>query len=152
MVHLMDDLVLQVPGEDQDVVGPGLIDCLDRTDRDVHAGGEAAVLVGVSVDREVEEIGSDSAIVEERIALAGRTVPADPFALVLGRDQERKEVAFRPPCLFAEGRVCRHLHQPVPLLAVQEFGHAVFYRPTAALVGEVDAERTAVRRQLLDVD
>jgi hypothetical protein len=96
MVHLVDDLVLQVPGKDQDVVGLSLVDRLDRMDRNVHARREAAVLIGVSVDREVEEVGADGAIVEERVALAGRAVAADPLALVLGADQERKQVAFRP--------------------------------------------------------
>ena len=30
VAHLRDDLVLQVPGQDEDVVGLGLVDRLDR--------------------------------------------------------------------------------------------------------------------------
>ena len=81
MAHLRDDLVLQVPGQDQDVVGLGLVDRLDRLDRNVHARREAAVLVGIAVDREVEEVGADAAVVEQRVALARRAVAADRLAL-----------------------------------------------------------------------
>ncbi len=91
VVHLLDDLVLEVPRQDQDVVRLSLVDRIDRPDRNVHARREAAVLVGVAIDREVEEVGSDGAIVEQRVALARRAISADRFAFVLGRDQETRE-------------------------------------------------------------
>ena len=43
----------------------------------MHARREAAVLVGIAVDGEVEEVGADAAVVEQRVALARRAVAAD---------------------------------------------------------------------------
>src|SRR5215207_10053662 len=74
VTHLLDDLVLEVPRQDQDVVGLELVERLDRMDRDVHAGGEPAVLVRVAIDRELEEVGADPAIVQKRVALARRAI------------------------------------------------------------------------------
>jgi hypothetical protein len=46
------------------------------------------MLVGVTIDSEVQEVGADAAIVEKRIALAGGAVAADPLALILGSNQK----------------------------------------------------------------
>ena len=77
VAHLLDDLVLEVPRQDQDVVGLERVDRVDRMDRDVHAGREPAVLVRVAIDRELEEVGADPAVVQKRVALARRAVAAD---------------------------------------------------------------------------
>ena len=75
----------------------------------MHARREAAVLVGIAVDGEVEEVGADAAVVEQRVALARRAVAADRLALVLGRDQERQELALRASHLLGERRVGRNV-------------------------------------------
>src|SRR5689334_10452993 len=62
--ELGDDLVLEVPGKDEDVVGPRLPQALGRVDRDVGTGREAAVLVWIAVDGVVDEVGPDPAVVE----------------------------------------------------------------------------------------
>ena len=40
-------------------------------DRDMRARREAAMLVGIAVDQEVQEVGADAAIVQQRVALPG---------------------------------------------------------------------------------
>ena len=153
VAHLLDDLVLQVPGQDQDVVGPGLVDRLDRLDRDVHARREAAVLVGVAVDREVEEVGADAAVVEQRVALAGRAVAADPLALLLGRDQERQQLALGALHLLGEARVGRRARAKPSSRSRASSSPTRGDRPVRGVgVREIDAQRAAVRRQLLDVE
>jgi hypothetical protein len=104
VAHLVDDLVLEVPGQDQQVIGLGLVDGLDGLDRDVHARREAPVLVGIAVDRKVDEVGADAAVVQKRVALAGRAVGADALALLLAGDQKRQEIALGPAHLLAEPR------------------------------------------------
>ena len=94
MAHLAHDFGLQVPRQDEQIVGPCLIDGLDRMDGNVHAGREAAVLIRIAIDREVEEILADAAIVEQRVALPGRAVAADPLALSLQVDQRGEQIAF----------------------------------------------------------
>src|SRR6478735_8802949 len=68
--QLGDELVAQVPGQDQHVVGFVLGDLLGRQDRDAGARGEPAVLVGVAVDGVSKQVGPDPAVVEQRVALA----------------------------------------------------------------------------------
>ena len=55
----------------------------------MHAGRVAAVLVRVSIDREVEEVSADPAIIEQGIALTWRAIASDALAIVLGGDENR---------------------------------------------------------------
>ena len=150
-----DDLVLQVPGQDQDVVGLGLVDGLDRLDRDVRARREAAVLVGVAVDGEVEEVGADAAVVEQRVALARRAVAArSRLPCSLRGDQEREQLALgRVAPARRSARRCSMSSKPLALSRAAQLAHARRDRPCAELgVREIDAQRAAVRRELLDVE
>src|SRR5688500_11537440 len=69
--ELCRDLVLQIPREDQHVVGTSFPQRLDRQYRNVDTGAEPALLVRVAVDHEVDEVGSDTAVIEHGHALAG---------------------------------------------------------------------------------
>src|SRR4051794_34481442 len=75
--ELRPDLGAKVPGQDHDDVRAGVVERLWWSDRDVHPGCEAAVLVGVAVNREREEVGPDPAVVEEGVRLARGTVGGD---------------------------------------------------------------------------
>src|SRR5262249_43335995 len=75
--HLLDDLRLEVPGKYEHIVGLRPLDLLGRSDRDVRSGEIPALLVRAAIDGVVEEIGSDSAVVEQRVALAWSTVADD---------------------------------------------------------------------------
>src|SRR4026208_1553620 len=77
MAHLLHDFILEVPRQDQDVVRLGLVDRFHREDRNVHARRVAAVLVRVAIDREIQEIGADNGVVEERGALSRGAAGAD---------------------------------------------------------------------------
>ena len=144
VAHLVDDLVLQVPGQDEDVVGLGLVDGLDRLDRDVHAGREAAVLVGIAVDREVEEVGADAAVVEQRVALARRAVAADASCPAPWRDQERQQVALGAAHLLGEARIGLDLEEAALDLVLEQLADA---RRWPARGGGVRRDRPAASRR-----
>jgi len=74
--ELLDDLLLEVPREDEHDVGAGLADRVGRMDRDVGAGEEVALLVGVEVGRVVDQVRRDPAVVEQGVAL-GRSAVGD---------------------------------------------------------------------------
>src|SRR3954453_13114890 len=61
---LAHDLVLEVPGQDQEVVRPGLLDNRGGLDRQANAGDPAALLEGVAIDHVVQEVRTDAGIVE----------------------------------------------------------------------------------------
>src|SRR5262245_6850594 len=62
--QLTGDLVDQIPRQNEDVVRLRFQDLLRREDRDVRPRREQPVLVRVAVDRVIEEIAPDSAVVE----------------------------------------------------------------------------------------
>ena len=68
---------LEVPGEQQHVVRLVLEQRLGRQDRQVRAGHEQALLVHVAVDDEVDEVGADADVVEQRGALGRGAVGGD---------------------------------------------------------------------------
>ena len=68
-----------------------MLERLGMADRDVGAGQELALLVGVAVDRELEQVGADAAVVEQRVALAGGAVAGDALAVAAALDQELEQ-------------------------------------------------------------
>src|SRR4051794_18434406 len=60
----------------------------------MHAGRIAAMLVRVTVHREIEKIRADAAVVQKRVALTGSTVATKPGPLLLAFDQEGQKLTF----------------------------------------------------------
>ena len=71
---LREDLVGEVPGQEQAVVGLLGEQVLDRADRLVRAGHVHALLPRVAVDHGLDELGADADGVDERAALGRRAV------------------------------------------------------------------------------
>src|SRR5262245_58335456 len=94
MAHLLHDLLLEVPRKDQDVVGLGVVDRLDRVDGDVHAGRVAPMLVRVAIDGEVQEIGADGGVVEQSVTFARGAIATDALPFLLGFDENGKKLAL----------------------------------------------------------
>src|SRR5262249_56782222 len=110
-------------------------------------------LVRVAVDREIEEIAADAAVVEEGVALAGRAVAGDALSRALRRDEQLEKLALGLPHLFLERGVDGHVAVAEPLLARAQRVHPL--ADGAARVhgrAHVDAQRAAVGPQLLDVE
>ena len=105
--HARHDLVADVPGQDQHVVGPGLQDPLRRVHRDAGAGQEPPLLVRADVDRVVEQIGLDAAEVQERVALGRRAVADHGLAGLAGLHQEAQQRALAAVDLLGEVAVAR---------------------------------------------
>ena len=76
MAHLRNDLILQIPRQNKDIVRTGLVDRGNRINWNMHSRRIAAVLVWIAVHSEVEEISTDSTVVEQGIAFAGSTISA----------------------------------------------------------------------------
>src|SRR5271170_1166699 len=91
---LLHDFIFEIPGENQQVIWPGFPDAIRGVDRDVRPWQEFPLLVRAAVDRIVEKIGSNPAIIQQRIPFARSAVARDLFPRTLGLDQEFKEFAF----------------------------------------------------------
>src|SRR5260221_14540399 len=93
MAHLRDHLVLDVPRQDQHVVGPGIADMLGGENRDVRSGQELALLVRAAVDRVLQLARAQPAVVEQRIAFGWRAVTDHALALAPGTFDELEQRA-----------------------------------------------------------
>ena len=150
--ELLGELVAQVPGQDQHVVGLVLGDPLRREDRDPGAGGEPAVLVGVAVDRVRQQVGPDAAVVEQRVALAGGAVADHLLARAARVDEKRHEVVAHPRDGLGEPVVARSGVQARLLLGGQHVAHGLAGLARDLARPRPHPDRAAVGGQELDVD
>ena len=65
-----------------------------RQDWDAGAGRVVALLVGVGVDREGEEVGADAAVVKQGVPFTRRAVAGDALSLSLRGDEEVEKIAL----------------------------------------------------------
>src|SRR4051812_33166118 len=105
MAHLPDNLLLQIPRQDENVVRLRRVDRLHGKNRNMHPGRKLPVLVGIPIDSEIEKVSSNPAIVEERIALARSSISADSLTGLFDPDQQRQEAALGLPHLVRKRSV-----------------------------------------------
>ena len=150
---MFHDLLFQVPGQDQQVVRPGLPDPLRGVNRDVGAGRELPLLVGVPIDGVVEEVRPDAAVVQKRVALAGSAVARDGLALSTDPNQELQKLSLGLLDLLSEGEVGLQPPEARPLLLLFQSRDSRPYRLRPVLgVAPEDAQGSPVGGQLLDVE
>jgi hypothetical protein len=70
------------------------------------------VLVGIPVNGEIEEIGSDPAEIEQGVAFARRTIAANALAFRLKHDQDRQQISLGGPNPICEVRMAERLSKP----------------------------------------
>src|SRR5215211_7430429 len=75
--ELLDDLVLEVPRKDEDEVWSVLRNLARMRYRYVRAGQKTVLLVRVSVDGVVHEIGSNPTVVQKGVSLPGSSIAGD---------------------------------------------------------------------------
>jgi hypothetical protein len=63
------------------------------------------MLVGIAIDREVEEVSTDPAIVKQRIAFARRSISTKRLAALFALDKEGEQFALSFVDLGSEFRV-----------------------------------------------
>src|SRR5919198_2003709 len=151
--HLLDDLVRQVPRQDQHVVRASLADALWMVDRHARPRKELALLVRASVHGEVDEVCSDAAVVEKGVAFPRGAVPSDRLPAILRVDKKFQELSLRLFHALTEAGVrvqTRHpgIDLPPPKL-LRAIGRRM--RGVVGMAG-VDPQRAAVRRDLVDIE
>src|SRR5258706_3349547 len=151
--HLRHDLVLEIPRQDEQIVRLGFPDLVGVQDGNVCPRQELALLVRIAIDGVVDEIRADAAVVEERVAFARRPVPDHRFALAPDADQEFQELPLGLFDLLSKITICFDSAKPGVQFSLPHFDDAIADRLRVVfLVPPVDSQRSAVRRQLLDVE
>src|SRR4030095_14459100 len=78
---------------------------LRRMNRDVGAGRVRVLFVRAAIDGVIDKIGANAAVIEQRVALPGRSVSGHRLALAARVDQERQNGTLGLLHLFVEGPV-----------------------------------------------
>src|SRR6266446_4194637 len=81
--NLLHDLVPDVPGKDQHVVGAYLANFVRVEDRDPGSRQVATLLVRAAVHGEIKEVRAHTTVVKQRISLRRRAVADDTLAVIL---------------------------------------------------------------------
>src|SRR5262249_15906792 len=121
--QLIGDLVFEVPRQYQYVVGFGFADLLRREDGNVGAWQILAVLVGIAINRVVEEVGADAAICSESVPLPARAIADVGLPRALSLDQNPEQFALRCADLVRELGICLEPMQPGILLATYQLSN-----------------------------
>ena len=142
---LRQDLVGEVPGQQQHVVGLVLEQPLGRQDRQPAARHVAALLVRIAVDHVLEGLAAEAAVAEQRRALGGGAVGGDPPALGLEPAQQRAQLLAQAPRPLGEAAVAaRDRSRPRGLLGSSSRRTAGC---TACAPADIEAQRAAVDRR-----
>src|SRR6266513_722404 len=97
LVHvreLLSDLVLEIPGQNEDVVRPRFPDRVRVLDGNLRTWKKLALLVRTPINRELDEVGTNATVVEQRVPLPGRPIAHHAKALASSVDEELQQVAL----------------------------------------------------------
>lgn len=132
-------------------MSPRFRDPLGRVYRDVGSGREEPLLVRVPVDRVVEQVGANTAVVEERVPLSRRPVADDLLPLAAELDQQVEQCPLRLLDVLCEARVTLDGAQALLDLVREEPRYGTRRLVRSAGVLGVDPQGAAVRRKLFHV-
>ena len=75
--------MLEIPGQNEDVIWFGRVDSLRFIDRNMRPGQETTLFVRAPINRILHEIRRNAAIVQQRVAFGRSTIPDDLFSGLL---------------------------------------------------------------------
>ena len=109
------------------------------------------MFVGVTINGEVEEIGTDSTVVEQCIAFAGRTVSAQLCALLLALNQEGQKLALRVMNSRGKPGVAPDILESDIAFVSEQYIDPRRYRVRGVGAAKISTKRSAMGREVLDV-
>src|SRR6185437_7612563 len=151
VLQLLDNFIPQVPWQDQQIIGPHLLDPFRSQDWNPGAGEQLPLLVRVAINGKWEQVGAHSAIIQQGIALGGSAVGGHDLAGLGTVNEEVQQLAFG--ALSLRGKVAvgsKALQAGVLFRKQQGIDTGLTGAATCSVAGE-DAERTAVGGQFLHV-
>src|SRR5712664_3397766 len=118
----------------------------------MRTGQISALLVRASINSEVEKVGPNTAVVQQRIALCGSPVTDDALSFVLGVHQKFQQSPLRTLHLLIESSVDLDLVEAgAPLFVLELLNSCLHWLGDVFRVPPEYAERPAVGRQFPDI-
>src|SRR5208282_1127323 len=150
--QLLHNLILQIPRQDENVVGPRRAQLFGRKNRDVGARQESSVLVRIAIHCEIHKIRADAAVIQERISFSRSPVADDFLAVSLRMNQELEQLTLRFLNIFFKSCITLDTVQAGVLFALQERMHGGRNRFAVVLgMTGINPQRSAMTRQFLHV-
>src|SRR2546426_12350251 len=93
------------------MIRPGLEKLVRMVDWNVRTRKELPLFVRISIHDIIQEIGSNTAVVQQRIAFARRTIPGDLFPVSFCLDHKLKEFPLGLLYSFRKRRIALQMTQ-----------------------------------------
>jgi hypothetical protein len=118
----------------------------------MHPWRETSVLTGITIDRKIEKVGANATVIEQRISLSRRTIPAQPRPLLLASNQKRQQLTLRLMHPLRKMCVCFNILKANCALMREQTIYARRNLVISLGAAKINAQRTTMSRNLFDVD
>src|ERR1700722_1690125 len=125
VLELLADFLLQVPWQHKDVVRPGLCQAIGRMNRNVSSRQEPSLLYRAAVDRVLDKIFSDPAMIEQRVALARCAVSSNRPTFPRRADQKVEQVTLDAQDFPGKSSMSGQSVQAGPALLLEQVPDAI---------------------------
>ncbi len=151
--QLLNDFVLQVPGQNQNIVRTCFRDALRSEDWDMRAREKLALFVRITVDGIVQKILANTTVVQQRISFAGRAIAYNGFSRPLRLNQKIEQVPLDGFYLTSKSGVGVDAMEPGGfLLLTQSMNvHGKWLGSIFRMTG-IDTQGASVSRKLLHIE
>jgi len=95
----------------------------------MRAGGELTMFIRISINRVVEKISSDPAVIQKGIPFSWRSVAADPLRFTFSSDQEFQQFSLCFLHLLGKRSIRLHTSQSCGFFSYVEFFDAIGQGP-----------------------
>src|SRR6266851_1350909 len=150
--HLGENLFADVPRKDQHVIRPSFPQFVRMVDGNVRPRQVLSLLVRADVHRIIEEVRSNSAIVEERVGLRGRAIPGDTLPLAFRVDEKTDQIALDLFDLGAERSIGVRVADSARLFPFAHRLNLWVNRLAIRGVPDIEPQRAAVGRKLFHIE
>src|SRR6266852_5399394 len=148
-VLLLEDLIGQVPGQQEQVIGAALLHNVGGKDGQVGARRIQAQLDGRPVDDEVQRLATDAAVIEQGRAFGGGSIARKARIVLFEVREEAAQLTLQLPHPGSElGIELDSVEAGRPFL-LQQLANRIRWRARAS---DVELQRATVDRKTLDVD
>src|SRR5258708_15955339 len=148
-VLLLEDLIGQVPGQQEQVIGAALLHDLGGEDGQVGARRVQALLDGRPIDDEVQRLAADAAVIQQGRALGGGAIAREARVVLLEVREQTAELTLQPPYPGSELGVELDPVEAGRSFLIEQLANRIRWPARAC---DVHLQGAAVDRKALDVD
>src|SRR6266851_544939 len=148
-VLLLEDLIGQVPRQQEQVIGAALLNNLGGKDGQVGARRIQSLLDGRPIDDEVQRLAADAAVIQQGRAFGGGSIARQARIVLFEVREEPAQLTFQLPHPGSELGVELYAVEAGRPFLLKQLANRIRRRARAS---DVELQRATVDRKTLDVD